>query len=98
MNNVFYFLFIAPVHNAGGDNLLTSFGMILEDLIATFQCDCKVAFNWFTNNKIIVYLNKFQTVSINQSTSSHKKETMDTGNEKIESCSSVKFLGIKTNG
>ena len=77
---------------------VNSSGIILEGLIASFQHECEVALNWFTSNKLTLYLNKFQIISINQSKSLHIKETMDIGNEKTELSSFIKPLGIEING
>ena len=39
--------------------------------------------------------NKFQSIQLNKSKSTHVKPTMNIGDEKIESLSAVKFLGIE---
>ena len=39
--------------------------------------------------------NKFQSIQLNKSKSTHVKATMNIGDEKIESLSAVKFLGIE---
>ena len=39
--------------------------------------------------------NKFQAILLNKSKSTHVKETMNIGNEKIESLSAIKLLGIE---
>ena len=50
---------------------------------------------WFSNNKMIVNPNKFQAILLNKSKSTHVKDTMNIGNEKIESLSVVKLLKIE---
>ena len=44
---------------------------------------------------MIVNPNKFQAILLNKSKSTHVKETMNIGNEKIESLSAIKLLGIE---
>ena len=50
---------------------------------------------WFINSKMMVNPNKFQTILLNKSKCTHVKETINNENEKIESLSAVKFLGIE---
>ena len=50
---------------------------------------------WFSNNKMIVNPSKFQAILLNKSKSTHVKDTMNIGNEKIESLSVVKLLKIE---
>ena len=44
---------------------------------------------------MMVNPNKFQTILLNKSKSTHVKPTMNIGNEKTESLSAVKLLGIE---
>ena len=94
-NDFFYVILIASAHNYADDNTLTSFGKTLEDLIKKLEHECEVALTWFRNNKMMVNPNKFQAILLNKSKSTHVKATMNIGNEKIESLSANKLLGIE---
>ena len=65
----------------------------MEDLIKILEHQCEIALARFRNNKMMVNPNNFQGILLNKST--YVKETMNTGNDKIESLSAVKLLGIK---
>ena len=67
----------------------------MEDLIKKLEHECEVALTWFRNNKMMVNPNKFQAILLNKSKSTHVKATMNIGNEKIESLSAIKLLGIE---
>ena len=67
----------------------------MEDLIKKLKRECEVALTWFRDNKMMVNPNKFQAILLNKSKPTHVKVTMDIGNEKIESLSAVKLLGIE---
>ena len=88
-NAFFYVILIASSHNYVDDNTLTSFGKTLEDLIKIPERESKVALTWFRNNEMMVNPNKFQAILLNNIKSTH------VGNEKIESLSAVKLLGIE---
>ena len=94
-NDFFFVILIASVHNYVDDNTLTNFGKTLEDLIKKLEHECEVALTWFRNCKMMVNPNKFQAILFNKSKSTHVKATMNIGDEKIESLSAVKFLGIE---
>ena len=89
----FYVILIASANNYVDDNTLTSFGKTLEDLIEILEHQCEIALTRFRNNKMMVNPNNFQGILLNKST--YVKETMNIGNDKIESLSAVKLLGIK---
>ena len=79
-NDFFYVILIAFAHNYADDNTLTSFGKSLDGH------ECELAVTWF-RNKMMVNPNKFQTILLNKSKSTHVKPTMNIGNEKTESLS-----------
>ena len=68
---------------------------MFEDLIKKLEHECEVALTWFRNNKTMVSPNKIQAILLNKSKSAHVKATMNIGDEKIESPSAVKLLGIE---
>ena len=47
---------------------------------------------------MVVNPNNFQVILLNKSKSTHAKETMNIRNEKTESLSAVKLLGIEIDG
>ena len=64
-------------------------------LLKKLEHECDAALTWFKNNKMMVNPNKFQAILLNKSKSTHVKDTMNIGNEKIESLSVVKLLKIE---
>ena len=94
-NDFFCFILIASAHNYADDNALTSFGKTFKELIKILEHKCEVALTWFRNNKMMVNPNKFQAILMNKSKSTHVKETVNIGNEKIESLSAVTLSGIE---
>ena len=83
VNDFFYVILIASAHNSADDKTLTSFVKTLEDLIKILEHEREVALTWFRINKMMVNPNKFQAILLNKSKSTHVKETMNIGNEKI---------------
>ena len=88
--NDFYVILIAFAHNYADDNTLTSFRKSLDGH------ECEVAVTWFRNEMMVT--NKFHTILLNKSKSTHVKPTMNIENEKIEPLSAVKLLGIEMDG
>ena len=58
INDFFFVILIASAHNYVDDNLLSSVGKTLEDLIKILEHECKVALTWF-RNKMMVNPNRF---------------------------------------
>ena len=67
----------------------------MEDIIKILEHECEVTLTWFRNNNIIVNPHKFETILLNKCKSSHFGEITNIGNEKIETLSAVKLLGIE---
>ena len=65
------------------DSTLTSLGKTLEDLIKILEHECEVALTWFRNDKMMVNSNQCLAILLNKSKSTHVKETINIGNEKI---------------
>ena len=55
-----FFVPKASVHNFADDNTLASFASTLKELLPILESECKVAINWFYNNKMILNPDKFQ--------------------------------------
>ena len=88
-------MLIASSRNCADNNALTSFAKSLEDIIKILEHEREAALTWFRNNRMIVNPNKFETILLNKSKSSHFEEITNIGNEKIETLSLVKLLGIE---
>ena len=96
-NDFFWVILIASSRNCADINALTSFAKSLEDIIKILEHEREAALTWFRNNRMIVNPNKFETILLNKSKSSHFEEITNIGNEKIETPSVVKLLGIEIN-
>ena len=85
-------------HNFADNNALSSFTksvtLLVEILIAESQNEIK----WFSENKIIVNLDKFKPIVIQKSYQTSKPKQFLMGNDVVEFPSSIKLLGIHIDG
>ena len=58
------------------------------------ESECEAGIDWFHNNKMIVNPDKFQVIFLNKCGSDNTNIEVKIGNEKIDSTSSVKLLGV----
>ena len=74
MNDFFYFILLATVHNFADDNTLACFSKTIQELIGSLESECEVALNWFNENKMIVNPRKFQAIIIDKRKQDHTNE------------------------
>ena len=83
-----------PAHKFADDNTLSSFTrsvkLLLETLIAEFEYVIKC----FSDNKIIVNLDKFKSITVQKSNQKVKAKQFLIQSDVVEMASSVKLLGI----
>ena len=94
LNDFFFFIPKASVHNFAGDNTLCSFAKTLKGLVTILQSEYETAINWLHNNKMIVNTDKFQVILLDKGRSDNTNIEVEIGNEKISWTSSVKLLGV----
>ena len=74
--------------------LLFAFEKTIQELIGSLESECKVALNWFNENKMIVNPGKFQVIIIDIRKQDHANEIFKTSSEKIKVPSQVKLLWV----
>ena len=62
MNDLFFFILIASVHNFADDNTLSAYPENVSKLINILQSDSVVMTGWFKKNQVIVNPDKFQVI------------------------------------
>ena len=67
------------------DNKICSIANNFENLILKLECASGEAINWFTNNTVIVNLNKFQTIIIDLSKTNYNPPVFNKDGKEIDS-------------
>ena len=62
INDLFFFILIASVHNFADDNTLSAYPENVSKLINILQSDSVVITGWFKKNQVIVNPDKFQVI------------------------------------
>ena len=94
MNDLFFFILIASVHNFADDNTLSAFAENVSKLINILQSESEVITDWFKKNQMIVNPDKFQVIIIDKKKGDHTNENVVIDNKQIKTVSSVELLGI----
>ena len=97
INDLFFFILIASVHNFAGDNTLSAFAENVSQLINILQSGSEVITDWFKKNQMIVNLDKFQVIIIDKKKGDHTNEDVVIDNKQIKTVTSVKLLGSQLN-
>ena len=94
LNDFFYFIDKASVHNFADDNSLSAFESNIKNLKLILEYESKTAISWFQSNKMIVNPGKFQGIIIDKKKQNHTAEYMSIDQKNIKTSSSVKRLGV----
>ena len=97
INDLFFFILIASVHNFADDNTLSAFAENVSQLINIFQSGSEVITDWFKKNQMIVNPDKFQVIIIDKKKGDHTNEDVVIDNKQIKTVTSVKLLGSQLN-
>ena len=73
LNDFFFYIRNASVHNFADDNTLSSFAKPVTLLVKILTTESQNAIKWFSENKMIGNLNKFKSIIIQKKKS--KKQT-----------------------
>ena len=95
INDLFFFILIASVHNFADDNTLSAFAENVSKLINILQSESKVTTYWFKKNQMIVNSDKFQVIIIGKKKGYHTNENVVIDNKQIKTVLSVELLGIQ---
>ena len=94
ISNLFFFIFIASVHNFSDDNT-SAFAENVSKLINVLQSESEVINDWFKKNQMVVNLDKFQVIIIDKKKGDHTNENVVIDNKQIKNVPSVELLGIQ---
>ena len=95
INDLFFFILIASVHNFADDNTLSAFAENVSKLINILQSESEVITDWFKKNQMIVNPDKFQVIIIDKKKGDHTNENVVIDNKQIKNIPSVELLGIQ---
>ena len=95
INDLFFFILIASVHNFADDNTLSAFAENVSKLINILQSESEVITDWFKKNQMIVNPDKFQVIIIDKQKGDNTNESVVIDNKQIKSVPSVELLGIQ---
>ena len=93
INDLFFLVSSTSMHMTD-DNSLSSANTVTE-LKNTLQCESEVIVNWLKNNKMLAHSEKFQAVILDKQKHEYSNETIKFDNKRVETVSSVRFLGIQ---
>ena len=94
INDLFFYILMASVHNFSDDNTLPAFAENVSKLINILLIESEVITDWFKKNQTIVNPDKFQVIIIDKKKGDHTNESIVIDNRQIKSVPSVELLGI----
>ena len=89
INDLFFFILIASVHNFADDNTLSAFAENISKLINILLIESEVITDWFKKNQTIVNPDKFQVIIIDKKKGDHTNENVVIDNKQIKTVPSV---------
>ena len=95
INDFFFFIKRASVHNLADDNILSSFPKTVSDLIKALEDESRAAINWFSMNHMIANPDKFKAIFLDKQNSDFSNTKISVNKENLETVASVKLLGIQ---
>ena len=94
INDLFFFIEIASMHNFADDNTLSALGKTVSKLTDTLESESNNAIDWFTESKMIINPDKFQATVLDKRKSNLTNIPFTIDNQTIKSVPSVELLGI----
>ena len=94
INDLFFFIEIASMHNLADNNTLFAWGETVSKLIDTLESGSKIAIDWFTKNEMIINPDKLPAIILDKKKSNLTKDPLTIDNKTIKSIPSVELLGI----
>ena len=73
INDLFYFITNANIHNYADDNTITSFANSIQGLIKTLESESNIAISWLEKNNMIANPEKFHSIIVTK----NRKDTSD---------------------
>ena len=94
INDLFFFIEKASMHNFADDNTLSAWGETVSKLIDTLESESNIAIDWFTKNEMIINSDKFQAIILDKKKSNLTNIPLTVDNQTIKSVPSVELLAI----
>ena len=94
INDLFFFIEIASMHNLADDKTLFAWGETVSKLIDTLESGSNIAIDWFTKNEMIINPDKLPAIILDKKKSNLTKDPLTIDNKTIKSIPSVELLGI----
>ena len=94
INDLFFFIEKASMHNFADDNTLSAWGETVSKLIDTLESESNIANDWFTKSEMIINPDKFQAIILDKKKSNLTNIPLTVDNQTIKSVPSVELLGI----
>ena len=94
INDLFFFVVLASLHNFADDNALSAFATTVSELIKT-ESESEVVIDWFKINTMVVNPDRFQAIILDKHKRDHTDEHITVDNQQIKVVSSVKRLGLQ---
>ena len=94
INDLFFFIEIASMHNFADDNTVSAWGETLSELIDTLESERNIAIDWFTKNEMIINPDKFQAIILDKEKSNLTNILLTIDNQTIKPVPSAELLGI----
>ena len=95
LNDLFYFIKIANVHNYADDTTLSAFSNSIPNLLDLLEQDTELTLSWLRNNSMIANPEKFHSIILSKNRGVENKEYQVKIKDKvIKTESKVKLLGV----
>ena len=94
INDLFFFVVLASLHNFADDNALSAFATTDSELIK-IESESEVVIDWFKINTMVVNPDRFQAIILDKQKRDHTDEHITVDNQQIKVVSSVKLLGLQ---
>ena len=89
LNLFFFCIKKVVIHNFANDNTVSSFAKFVTLLVEILMTESQNAIKWFSENKMIVNPDKFESITIQKSSQTSKPKQFLIGNEVAEVALSV---------
>ena len=89
---LFFLIYIASVNNFRDDETLSAFVQNVSKLIDILESEFEVIIHWFKKHQMIVNLDKFQVIIIDEKKGDHTNENIVIDNKQIKSVHLVELL------
>ena len=94
LNDLFYFIYTANLHNYADDSTLSSFANTIPNLINIIKQETNTAISWLTNNNMIANPETFHCIILTKNKADTSEIQVRISDKVIKSEPNVKLLGV----